>query len=363
VLRAIFSIAAPRCEEGKKMRERPDFSAFSALVQKFAQKPRQGGGALLGGVISLILFGLAAYTIGGALAQMRFADLGSALAQTRGATICEALLFTSLSYLALTGYDFAALSQIAARAPAGAVALASFTSNAFSFTLGFPLLTGAAVRYWVYGGVALNARQIAAITFIASLTFWLGMGGWLCIGLIAAAAPLAQIDHIPAAANFFVGLLLLAAIAAYGAWVAAARRKLRFWGREIDLPGFRATLVQLALGLADIGCAAATLYALLPQESQGLGFPAFAAIYVFAALLGAISHSPGGVGVFEAAMLSAVPSPSQEALLAALLLFRAIYYLIPFATSLALMASQGGAGLWAEAFGGFFKGVARRGAP
>jgi glycosyltransferase 2 family protein len=345
------------------MRERPEFSALPALVQQPAQRPKQGAAALLGGVMSLILFLLAAYTIGRALAQMRFADVASALAQTRGDAIGEALFFTGLSYLALTGYDFAALRQIGARAPAAAVAMASFTSNAFSFTLGFPLLTGAAVRYWIYAGVALNARQIAVVTFIASLTFWLGMAGWLCLGLICAAGPLAPIDHIPAAANFFLGAILLALIVAYGAWVAQARRKLRFLRREIDLPGLRATLVQLALGLADIGCAAATLYALLPEESQALGFPAFAAIYVFAALLGAISHSPGGVGVFEAAMFSAVPAPSQEALLAALLLFRAIYYLIPFAASLALIASQGGAGLWAEAFGGFFKAAERRGAP
>jgi glycosyltransferase 2 family protein len=344
------------------MRDRHEFSALPALVQKPAQKPKHGAAKLAGGVISLILFFVAAYTIGHALAQMRFAEVGSALAQTRSATVLEALLFTILSYLALTGYDFAALRQIGARAPAAAVAMASFTSNAFSFTLGFPLLTGAAVRYWIYAGVALNARQIAVVTFIASLTFWLGMAGWLCLGLIYAAGPLALIDHISPAANFFLGACLLAAIAGYGVWVAQARRKLRFLNREIDLPGLRTTLAQLALGLADIGCAAATLYALLPQESQALGFPAFAAIYVVAALLGAISHSPGGVGVFEAAMLSAVPAPSQEALLAALLLFRAIYYLIPFAASLALIASQGGAGLWAGAFGGFFK-AERRGAP
>ncbi|MGA8170668.1 MAG: UPF0104 family protein, partial [Methylocystis sp.] len=57
----------------------------------------------------------------------------------------------------------------------------------------------------------------------------------------------------------------------------------------------------------------------------------------FAALVGAISHAPGGVGVFEAVMLGAVPSASPEILLAALLLFRAIYYLIPFTLALILL--------------------------
>ena len=111
----------------------------------------------------------------------------------------------------------------------------------------------------------------------------------------------------------------------------------------------------------DIGCAAAALHALLPLESQGLDFTAFAAIYVFAALVGAISHAPGGVGVFEAVMLGAVPAPSQEAMLAALLLFRAIYYLIPFALALILLGSREGAGRWSGLVDAFRKTAARGG--
>ncbi len=64
------------------------------------------------------------------------------------------------------------------------MALASFASNAFSFTLGFPLLTGAAVRYWIYGRAALPAARIAEITLVVSLTFWLGMAGVLGLGLV-----------------------------------------------------------------------------------------------------------------------------------------------------------------------------------
>jgi uncharacterized membrane protein YbhN (UPF0104 family) len=320
----------------------------------------RGVGRLLGVIISLMLFGLAAIVIGRTFTQLRFVDLAAALAQTRGATICAALFLTGLSYAALTGYDFVALRQIGARAPMGAVGLASFVSNAFSFTLGFPLLTGAAVRYWVYARAALTARQIASIILVASLTFWLGMAGWLCVGLLVGATPLAGIDHLPAPANSCAGATLLAALVAYCVWALAAPRHLRFFGRALELPGPRTTLLQLTLGLADIGCAAAALYVLLPQKSSSLDFSAFAAIYVFAALVGAISHAPGGVGVFEAVMLNAVPAPSQEALFAALLLFRAIYYLIPFIIALVLLGAQGGVGFWAELLGGLRKGAARR---
>ncbi len=342
------------------MREMLDCSGPPAIVQQ-SPRPRRGVGWLIGAIASLVLFALAAIVIGRALGHLRFADLAAAITQTRGAALLEALCLTCLSYIALTGYDIAALRQAGARAPLGAVALASFASNAFSFTLGFPLLTGAAVRYWIYASAALTARQIANITIVVSLTFWLGMASVLGLGLFFAAEPLAAIDHLPPLANFLLGAAILGSLGFYCVWASLARRSLRLWGRVIALPGARTALLQLALGVLDIGCAAAALHALLPLESQGLDFKAFAAIYVFAALVGAISHAPGGVGVFEAVMLGAVPAPSQEAMLAALLLFRAIYYLIPFALALILLGSREGAGRWGGLVDAFRKTAARGG--
>lgn len=345
------------------MRETLNWSGLPAIIQKTPRPSRQRAGWLLGVIASLALFAVAAIVMGRALGRLRLEDLAAAIAQTPGATLLGALSLTGLSYIALTGYDLAALRQIGARARLGDVALASFASNAFSFTLGFPLLTGAAVRYWVYVRAALTAGQIANITLVVSLTFWLGMASVLGLGLSVAAEPLAAIDHLPPLANFCLGAAVLGALGYYCVWVSLARRSLNFWGHAIGLPGARTALMQLALGVVDIGCAAAALYALLPQESQGLDFTAFAAIYVFAALVGAISHAPGGVGVFEAVMLGAVPAPSQESLLAALLLFRAIYYLIPFTLALVMLLSvQGGAGRWSGLADAFRKTAARRGA-
>jgi len=342
------------------MRETIDCSGLPAIVQQSPRPPR-GVGWVIGAIASLVLFALAAIVIGRALGHLRFADLAAAITQTHGAALLEALCLTGLSYIALTGYDIAALRQAGARAPLGAVALASFASNAFSFTLGFPLLTGAAVRYWVYARAALTARQIANITIVVSLTFWLGMASVFGLGLFFAAEPLAAIDHLPPLANFLLGAAILGSLGYYCVWASLACRSLRLWGRVIALPGARTALLQLALGVLDIGCAAAALHALLPLESQSLDFAAFAAIYVFAALVGAISHAPGGVGVFEAVMLGAVPAPSQEAMLAALLLFRAIYYLIPFALALILLGSQEGTGRWSGLVDAFRKTAARGG--
>ena len=60
-------------------------------------------------------------------------------------------------------------------------------------------------------------------------------------------------------------------------------------------------------------------------------------IFVSATLLGFASHSPGGRGVFDAAMLVALWQFDREELLAGLLLFRLLYYIIPFTIALAVL--------------------------
>jgi uncharacterized membrane protein YbhN (UPF0104 family) len=71
-----------------------------------------------------------------------------------------------------------------------------------------------------------------------------------------------------------------------------------------------------------------------------MSFLDFAATYAFACLLGIASNAPGGIGAFEMTMLNSVPTPSAEGLIASLLMFRVIYYLIPFVLALALLGAH-----------------------
>ncbi len=285
-----------------------------------------------------------------ALSSLSLGELYAAISDTSGREIVSALGFTALSYLALTGYDATALQQVAARSPYWITALASFASYAFSFNLGFPLITGAAVRLWVYSRAKITAVQVANITFIAGLTFWLGIIASLGFGLVLGAAPLAMITRLPAFLNFTLGAAALAAIAGYCVWTSRGKRHLNLRGRILELPGARATLMQTALGVIDIGCAASALYVLLPQGSA-LNFSAFLAIYAVACLLGIVSHAPGGIGVFEATIMHSVPTHSQERMLASLLLFRAIYYFGPLLLACGALAYVEGPRRWSELWG------------
>ena len=260
----------------------------------------------------------------------------AAIAGTGGDQIMLSFGFTALSYLALTGYDGLALRHLGVKIPYRLAALASFTSYAFSFTLGFPLVTGGAVRYWIYGPAGLSAGKVASLTIVAGITFWLGMGLVVGAGFLSASDPIADIDHFHPLANRLIGLGAIGALVAYLAWIGRMRWRNAAVIGNFKLPGPLLTLGQIALGVIDICSAAGALYVLLPQDHR-FGFPAFATLYSLASMLGIASHAPGGIGVFEATILEAVGGSSQDAVLASLLLFRGIYYAAPFVAAMAML--------------------------
>jgi uncharacterized membrane protein YbhN (UPF0104 family) len=104
----------------------------------------------------------------------------------------------------------------------------------------------------------------------------------------------------------------------------------------VVLPGGPLTLLQIAIGIVDLSFCALAMYVLVPDEPN-LGFVFVAVIFVSATLLGFASHSPGGLGVFDAAMLVGLWQMDREDLLAGMLLFRVLYYLAPFVISVILL--------------------------
>jgi len=110
-------------------------------------------------------------------------------------------------------------------------------------------------------------------------------------------------------------------------------------GWSVTLPGGPLTLLQIGIGIVDLGFCALAMYMLVPDEPN-IGFITLAVIFVAATLLGFASHAPGGLGVFDAAMLVALWQFDKEELLAGLLLFRLLYYIVPFALSLLILGGR-----------------------
>src|SRR6185503_18774815 len=174
------------------------------------------------------------------------------------------------------------------------------------------------------------------ICFVAGLTFWLGNATVLGLGIAYEPAAASAIDQLPAVVNRILAIALLAMLTLYVVWV---WRKPRVIGRdnwEVTLPPGPLTLLQIVIGIVDLGFCALAMYMLLPDEPH-IAFVTLAVIFVSATLLGFASATPGGLGVFDVAMFFALGQFDREDLLAGLLLFRLLYYIVPFACAFTML--------------------------
>lgn len=270
--------------------------------------------------------------------EIELSEIQSAFASASRWQIAGAGALAAISYLMLTGYDALALRHVRLRVPYRITALASFTSYAVSFNLGFPLVTGGAVRYWIYGSRGVSAAQVASLTVIAGLTFWLGMGAILGWAMLTQAGQVAVLFKAPVAFIYLGSVGTLAIVASYFAFIARGKRVVRLQGWRLALPGWKLSTGQMLLGIGDLCAAAGVLFVLLP-EGHGVSYGSFLALYIAAAMLGIAAHTPGGIGVFEATMLLGLSHLPTGWVLGSLLLFRLIYYFIPFVLALALLGA------------------------
>lgn len=321
------------------MSYRPPLPAETApVVIGPVKEKRSHRFAWIGMAASLLLFSASIVVLWHMVSGIDIYELRTAFTAASLRQIGLAVLLTGISYSLLTCYDAIALRQLKIHIPYRTTALASFTSYAVSFTLGFPLLTAGTVRYWIYAPKGLSAGRVASLTVIAGVTFWLGMAFVLAWSMIWQAAEVSSLVYTNIWINQLVGLLAAILVAGYLIWVSIKRRAVRIQGWRLELPGFRLTVAQMLIGAADVCAGAAVLYVLLPG-GHGMGFETFVAIYIFAVMLGVASHAPGGLGVFEATILLALSSYPREPVLGALLLYRLCYYLVPFVVALALLGA------------------------
>jgi glycosyltransferase 2 family protein len=291
----------------------------------------------LGVLISLTIIGIACYVLYHMLRGLDFDELIGALKAKPSQSIVLAMLFVAAGYFTLTFYDLFALHTIGHYdVPYRVAALAGFTSYSIGHNVGASALTGGAVRYRVYSAWGLNAVDVAKICFVAGLTFWLGNAAVLGLGISYHPEAAAQIDRLPLWLNQVAALIILIALAGYVAWVWVKPRVVGRGQWTVTLPGGPLTLLQIAIGIVDLGFCALAMYMLVPNTPY-IDFVTVAVIFVSATLLGFASHSPGGLGVFDAAMLVGLWQFDKEELLAGMLLFRVLYYITPFVLSLLIL--------------------------
>jgi glycosyltransferase 2 family protein len=307
-------------------------------VARFFQKTI--GWNRIGVLLSIAIITVAVVVLFHMLRDINTEEVVAALKATRPQDIAAAAFFVACGYFTLTFYDWFALRTIGrAEVPYRIAALTGFTSYSIGHNVGATVFTGGAVRYRIYSTYGLDAVEVAKICFVAGLTFWLGNATVLGLGVAYHPQAAGPIDQLPPWLNRTAAIAILVVLVSYVGWVWSAPREIGQGEWKVNLPSGPSTLLQIAIGILDLGFCALAMYMLLPGEPN-IDFVTIAVVFVSATLLGFASHAPGGLGVFDAAMLVALWQFDKESVLAGLLLFRLLYYLLPFAIALAILGSR-----------------------
>src|SRR4051794_35907756 len=315
------------------------YGLLTALGRAFK---RWIGWKRLGIAASLLIIAFAITTLVRTLRGVDTAVILSALRDIPAGNIALAALCVMCAFFTLTFYDYFALRTIGKKhVPYRIAALSSFTSYSIGHNIGATVFTGGAIRFRIYSDYGLTAVDVAKICFLSGLTFWLGNTFVLGIGMAWHPWAASAMDQLPPAINRLIAIGGLAAIFSYLVWLTLGdnRRELGQSGWKVVLPSARLTLVQILIGVVDLGFCALAMYLLMPGQPD-IDFVSLAVVFILATLLGFASHAPGSIGVFDAAMLVALPEFGREQLLATLVVFRILYFLIPFGISISIMGMR-----------------------
>ena len=288
-------------------------------------------------LVALALFGLGIFALYRLLAPVDIHALAAQIQATPWQIIFLALLSSLAGYLCLAGYDWSALHHIGKPLPLPVVLSGGFLAYAFGNTIGLTAVSGAAVRWRLYSGLGLDGYDIAAVSTFTAMAFGIAV---TLVGLAALAIHPAAVASLLPLSSGSVRLLAIVAILVVVLpllWASVSRRQLKIGRFTLSAPSPGMMVVQLLISLGDIAFSALTLYLLLPAGAPD--FMTFLPIFAAATMAGVLSHVPGGVGVFETIIIAALPvSAPIDQIAAALLLYRLLYYLVPFALALILLS-------------------------
>ena len=237
---------------------------------------------------------------------------------------------TFLAYGALAWYDRIALLHLQKPLSWLFISLTSFTTYALSHNIGMSVFSGAVVRYRAYSSKGLTVPEIALLVAFCSFTFGLGTLTLAGIVLLVDPAFLARLFEVPAGVAQIAGGGILALVVLYAMGSLLHLRPLEIGNFRLVYPRPAITWRQLLAGPLELIGAAGIIYFALPDAANP-GFLTVLGVFLASFSAALLSHAPGGLGVLEFVFIKAMPEAPHAQVLAALIVFRLFYLIMPLA--------------------------------
>lgn len=293
-------------------------------------------GKLLPAFASIAIIAIAASVLWRKLSGIDPSEVAAGFSAIHGSALLLAGLCTAGVLLAIAVYEVQMLRYLRPQAGWQRPFVTALMAFPIGHAVGLGAFSGGAIRYRIYSAAGYGAADIGKLVLLSVMPYGAGLGLLAGVAMLVATAGVAQALHLTELVVTMIGAGLVATHALYTGLVLGRVRPLGSWFPTFELPSPRLTVIQYALGVVEVLCAVAVLYVLLPPAAN-IGFAAFVAVYVTAVSAGALSGVPAGLGVFESILLVTLTGVPAESLLGAVLAYRLVYELLPFATGLLLL--------------------------
>ena len=292
----------------------------------------------LGPVLITCIFVGAIYLLHHKLKAYSIAQIRESLTQISNWRLLASVGLMVVNYIILVGYDWLALIAIHKPLPVQRTALVSFIGQAVSYNFG-ALLGGTTVRYRFYSAWGFSFEDIVRLVLMLAVTFWVGALG-LCGAVFLVAPPEIPAEllaKMPLKDVRILGALLLGIALSYLVLCFFIRKPVHIFGKEFVFPPPKIAILQALVAGVDLIAAAGCMYVLLPGDLN-ISFMQFLPSYLMAQVAVVLTHVPGGVGVFELVILHLTQTPREQVVVAAVLCFRVIYFILPLLAAVVLLA-------------------------
>ena len=293
-------------------------------------------GKLLPAFASIAIIAIAASVLWRKLSEVDPAEVAAGFATIPGSTLLLAGLFAVGALFAMAVYEVQMLRYLRPRAGWRRPFVTALIAYPIGHAVGFGAFSGGAIRYRIYSAARYRAADIGKLIVLSVMPYAIGLGLLAATAMLVDTGGVAWVLHLEPRVVALIGAGLLAVPLIYVGFVLVHQRPFKSWWPAFELPSTRLTVIQFGLGIVEVLCTASVLYVLLPPGA-GIGLPAFVAVYVTAVVAGVLSGVPAGLGVFESILLVTLSDLPAEALLSAVLAYRLVYELLPFATGLLLL--------------------------
>ena len=247
-----------------------------------------------------------------------------------------AVLSTFVAYGALAWYDRIALMHLGHKLGWGFISAVSFSTYALSHNIGASVFSGAVVRYRAYSSKGLTAPEVGVLVALCSFTFGLGsvlMGSFVL--LFEPELVLSLLDA-PLWTARAIGGAMLAGVGLYVVGSLLHFKPFHIGKFQIFYPRPAIVVRQLLAAPLELLGAAGIIYFALPADA-GVSFFAVAGAFVASFSAALLSHAPGGLGVLEYVFVKVLPTLDRADVVAALLVFRLLYLIVPLVFAIAMV--------------------------